>query len=329
MKKIGYFKRIGIEAEIHRYSIEGPIGNKITLATSTNYVADGINYPLLQLLSEGEGQNRYLELVFGPVRDLAIPAVIEAVKISLDVNLGSGKLTIGDWVNGFNLACRKFKTYHLNVISLYAKTKLKLTTHKAASIQANILFPIKSFSDETKINVLFRGMNVKVFPFEAVYTRLEKAANSYGIYNKTLKGAVFLAVYICYIYTEAGREFGSECTKQNFPILPKVELLTVFREIGTLQKDESKARFEEYLKAIVGLSDLTCRSPLFIKNANLLIQNLTDPAAKPLIITPRLSGVLPIYISEQSDPCIVIEVRKGAFGVLDEIASGRVPSGIW
>jgi hypothetical protein len=327
------FKRIGIEAEIHSYTISGKIANKQVLAKSTCSVIDGdLNIPLLQIVSEGAGTGTsYFELVFGPVIDDEIAKVVKVIEIAKGIAPPKNEqnvLSFSQWVetlkqvltkNRYAKFCPVIQGNHGDIVIK------RIMGNNAVSIQANILMPIKTFSDREKVSTFFKGVS---FPFETVFDKLSSATISNSINNDTVKGAVFLAAYFCFIYSNAGRKFDQSVEKQVFPILPKIDLLVFLREIKRRLDSSEPNPLITHLQSLKKLKDLlSSRTKIFDANVAFLINEMSSPNST-VRIAPHIGSVLPIYNSGIG-LCIVMEVRKGTVQILRDISEGRVPNGIW
>lgn len=335
MKSISKYNRIGIEAEIHTYTIISRIANKIVLASSSCKVTDGdLDLPLLQLVSEGANTGTsYFELVFGPVVHGEIDKVFSVIEIAKEVKLMpkpiKRSLTVDDWVIAFNRQLKgKWSIFKLNVVVALSNLEIQRASGNsdAVSIQANVLTPISLFSNPAKVNDFFQGMPSNTFPFITVYDKIKKIISSMKSGSQTVtqtaKGAIFLAAYFCFIYSKNNKEFGANCDKTIFPILPKIELLS------TLKETCAEFTTDEISTILKSLSDLfTSHDKCFQNNVEFLRQNMDDTNSN-IKITPRFSGVLPIYSSGRKR-CVVMEFRKGELSVLKDISNKRIPLKIW
>ena len=316
--EIGIYKRVGIEVELRTYSIEGQIRNKIVLAETPSKIIDGdLNIPYLQLVSEGDGTGTsYFELVFGAIEYSNLYQVQGIIEIAKNI---SNCKNVTDWVIEFNDAIRN-RTSEVELFNCVLKLQagsnsinIKETFFKTVSIQANILIPVDSFADRDKVNRIFSGTSVIEFPYISLFESIDK----YKL-TKVIKGAIFIAVYVCSIYSSYRLKFNDNITKQHFPILFKVELTTLLKELVPVTIiDELNAEGELFDKISSNLFWGTS-SNIFKENIRMLAENVRQehPYFK---ITPRSEGVLPMYWSREK-VCIVMELRKGKCTLLNKIA---------
>lgn len=316
--EIGIYRRVGIEVELRTYSIKGRIRNKIVLAETPLKIIDrDLNISYLQLVSEGDSTGTsYFELVFGAVEYSNLYQVRDIIKIAKDI---SNCNNVTDWVNQFNDVIRRRTSQCelLNfVLDLQAGSNsinINKTGFNTISIQANILIPVDSFADRDKVKEIFSGMSKNTFPFITVFESIDKYKLA-----KVIKGAIFIAVYVCSIYSLYRLKFNDNITKQHFPILFKVELTALLKELVPVT-------IIDELNAKGGLSDEIIsrffwgtNSIIFQENMRILAENIRhDPPC--FQITPRSEGVLPMYRSGEK-VCIVMELRKGKYPLLNKIS---------
>lgn len=316
--EIGIYSRVGIEVELRTYSLKGQIRNKSVLAETPSKITDrDLNIPYLKLVSEGSSTGTsYFELVFGAVEYSNLYQVKGIVEIAKQI---SDCKNITDWVNKFNDAIRKRTSQDelLNfVLKLQAGSNsinIKETFFETVSIQANILIPVDSFADRDKVNRIFSGTSVIEFPYISLFESIDK----YKL-TKVIKGAIFIAVYVCSIYSLRRLKLNDNIAKQNFPLLFKVELTTLLKELVPVTIiDELNAEGELFDKISSNLFWGTS-SNIFKENIIMLAENVRQehPYFK---ITPRSEGVLPMYWSREK-VCIVMELRKGKCTLLNKIA---------
>lgn len=315
--EIGIYTRVGIEVELRTYSLKGRIRNKIVLAETPLKIIDrDLNIPYLQLVSEGSSTGTsYFELVFGAVEYSNLYQVQSIIKIAKHI---SNCNNITDWVNKFNDAIRK-RTSQIEllnfVLALQAVSNsinIKNTHFNTVSIQANILIPVDSFADRDKVKEIFSGMSKNTFPFISVYESIDKYKLS-----KVIKGAIFIAVYVCFIYSRYRLKFNDNITKQHFPILFKAELTTLLKELVPVTIiDELNA--EGVFDNIISKSFWGINSNIFKENMRMLVENVRQDHLC-FKITPRSEGVLPMYWSGEK-ACIVMELRKGECTLLNKIS---------
>ena len=320
--KIENYRRVGIEVELRTYNIKGRIENKKVLARTSSKIIDGdLDIPYLQLVSEGEGTGMsYFELVFGAVEYSDLYQVREIIKIARGIT-GCNYLT--DWVDKFNQAIkertslRELSNYVLSLQEGSNSINIITTGFNTVSIQANILIPVDSFATREKVNGIFLGIGNNTFPSTSVFNSIDKCE-----LTKAIKGAIFIAVYVCSIYSFHYKKFSDNIIKQNFPILFKVELTTLLKELIPVtiidRLNAPKGLFEKISET------LNTKSRIFQENMRLLAENIRQehPCFQ---ITPRLGGVLPIYRSGEKT-CIIMELRKGESSLLNKISEFLIGS---
>lgn len=303
--------------------------------TSRQEIDADLNYPLLQLVSEGNSTGRsYFELVFAPIKKEDIRNVLSVREIALRVSAN----TIEDWINKFNTQIEgrrnsNLRNYKLDILeSVTTRNRYGITRNSSNaginSIQANILIPVDTFANLNKIRTLFEGIEPGHFKAANVFDKLSQIQTLGGQpVTARMKAIAFISIYICYMYSIRDCNFGGNMNKTFFYILPKIELITLIKEI--FHDDSSRDLFVNYINNITPKMFAFFQSralDYFVNNMNILTRNITS--ANPISITPRESGVLPIYNSAATGPCIVVEFRKNSLSILQSISSGNVPN-IW
>lgn len=315
--EIGIYSRVGIEVELRTYSLKGQIRNKSVLAETPSKITDrDLNIPYLKLVSEGSSTGTsYFELVFGAVKYSNLYQVKGIVEIAKQI---SDCKNITDWVNKFNDAIRK-RTSQVElldfVLALQAGSdsiNIKHEHFNTVSIQANILIPVDSFADRDKVKEIFSGISENTFQFISVYESIDKHNLA-----KVIKGAIFIAVYVCSIYSRYGLKFNNNITKQHFPILFKVELTTLLKELVPVTIID-KLNAEGVFDKIFSKFFLDDKLNIAKENMKMLAENVRQDHLG-YKITPRLEGVLPMYRSGKK-VCIVMELRKGKCTLLNKIS---------
>lgn len=317
--KIGICKRVGIEVELRTYSIKDNIHNKIVLAETHSKIIDmDLNISYLQLVSEGEGSGTsYFELVFGAIKYEDLYQVRNVIKIAREV-YGCNNIT--DWINKFNRSIRQRSSQQelVNyILTQQAGTnhlRIKEENTNSVSIQANILVPVASFAYKDKVNTIFSGMGDCTFPFAFVFDQIKKHLSQNV--TDTIKGAIFIAIYVCSIYSLNCLELHRPILKQHFPILFKVELTTLLKALVPIQIIDSLNTTRWLLEIITKIQ--YNRTEIFQKNMMFLAENVRQ-ASPNIQITPRTSGVLPMYWY-RTKACIVVELRKGESRLLESIS---------
>lgn len=320
MKSVSYFKRIGIEAEIHTYNLDETIRNKVVLAESRARISDGadIDLPYMKIVSEGASTRcRYLELVFGPVKDNEAAEVKGVLSVALGIGCNAVR-SVASWVQKFNkeLLAKKYGPmvlYSKYALELKYDCPLKWARCKTVSIQANILTPIELFYTENKVRRFFFGVPDNLFKYAFVQQKLRACFPN----KQRVCGLLFIAAYFCVIYSYHNALFGQETlfgvqvSKQDFPILPKIDLAGFWREV--MCQSETPDPFE----VLLGFKDMcSYRSSVYQKNVELL-QSFIEGTRS---VAPRTDAVLPSYASS-AGPCIVLEMRKNQLTLLREIQS--------
>lgn len=333
--------RIGIEAEIHSYYLNADVRNKIVLAESVYTVKVGNkNIPYLKIVSEGANSfHRYMELVFAPLGSMDMKLVGRVIDIArftiTKVVVNSGKIkrvssprgcNVGGWVKCFNDNITKEKNYiGIKQFSLNPCCgELKLIRERGAAnqavIQANILTSISLLGNELFVYDKFSGI-ARLDEILKMYKSVCNKANTIKM-DSIMKGIVFLTLYVVFQYSfNRYGLFSRNAKKYPFHILQKVELMSLLKELF----DGNYVKKEEFISLMGIMKDTTDSAPslmrdkmvFFKRNMTDLIEaiNKNDYSRK---ITPRESGVLPIYKSFR-DFYIVLEYRSNTLSELSHI----------
>lgn len=292
----------GIEAELHSYGIKTELKNGVVLAESN--IEGELQLPCLKIVSEGaKVGSRYLELVFGPVKNSDLRTVGEVIKIAKEVNTKHNKCDLEDWVNVFNnKISKKYRKF-----SLVVKTRSELEKGKSkkCSIQANVLTPLKYFANVTNIEKMLEGSRRYDYHMNIVMKKL-----SIKTLPPNLAGVLLLTVFLNVMYSESGYFFNPKenkrgIVKQLFYVLPKIELVGFLGELfncNFVNKDD----FIEKISALKYGSRVT-REKIFDDNIKFLIDCLSGRENGK--IAPNPEGVLPVY-NKDGMVYLVLEYRK-------------------
>lgn len=311
-------KRIGIEAEVRTYTLDGTITTNGVLLTQSNrnIIDNQLNYPYLKIVSEGTGTGSlYMEAIFGPVPFTEIATVKKVLRILLAVK---GK-TLAEWVTDFNAQIKGKVPIHytLNMPPTtpggIGNTKLKIMPGtQNLSIQTNIAVPLEAFRG-LEFNTFFEGSGLgTIFKQAQDWICKDKICGT----NLTPQ-LESLSIFICYlslVYDKERKNIGDTTgnIKQNFQVLPKTSPKDMGQYLNATE--QNIINNPNYIANVTPAKVGTNVSTNIVNYITNVTQSFGNYNASPHL-TPRPTNIIPVMDvtpAQVGKPnhYIVIEIRK-------------------